>query len=738
MALPPGSRFGPYELTALLGAGGMGEVYRARDTRLGRDVAVKVLPAGAQSAEARQRFAREARVVAALQHPNICGVYDVGDTPDGHGYLVMELLQGETLQQQIARASPPPPLDHVLDTAAALADALEAAHAAGVVHRDIKPANIVLTPRGPKILDFGIAKTPVDQSPDGATTKGAWRTETGITLGTLAYMSPEQLRGEPVDARSDLFSFGLVLYEMIARRPAFTGDTGVAVAAALLHRQPAPLRAARPDVPPALEAVVFKALEKDRALRYQHASELRSDLLRLERDLTAPSAEVSTSAGPTSRRWTTAVAAGIGLALALAAGFVYSRPSRAAALSDTDTIVLADFSNTTGDAVFDDTLRQGLSVQLQQSPFLSLVAEARIRRTLGQMGQPADARVTPQLAAEVCERVGATAVLDGSITSLGTQYVIGLRARTCATGDLLAEEQTQAARKEDVLDALSRVATAFRARVGESLATVTQYSVPLVEATTPSLEALKAYSAAQRINLSRGGFEAVPMYRRALELDPAFAVAHGGLGLAYSAMGESAASIFHTRRAFELRGRATDRERFYISVLYERQVTGNLERARQVFDAWLQVYPRDAVGHCLYGGFTTHGTGRLEQVIDESAKCLSLDPDIGYGYANTALASIFLDRPDQRATRWPVPTPASCRWRSTRCCGTGLRSCEGPRWHRTKRRRAPPETRRRSWRTCSRSCRRCTARSVARGPSRIGRRRSRSGTAVRRAPRPSR
>jgi serine/threonine protein kinase/TolA-binding protein len=642
-----GQTLGPYRVLAKVGEGGMGEVYRAHDTRLGRDVAIKVLPADGRSAEARQRFEREARAVAALQHPNICTVFDVGETADGQDYLVMELLRGVTVHEQTARGQPLS-LAELIDAGIALADALDTAHSAGIVHRDIKPANILLTPRGPKILDFGIAKTTETPSSVDATTEGAFLTERGSTLGTLSYMSSEQLRGETVDARSDLFSLGLVLYEMITGRRAFTGDTTAVATAALLHEEPVPPRAARPDLPASLEAVVLKALEKDRALRYQHAAELRSDLLRVKRDLTSAPATIDTPvrSGHRARPRTIAAAAGAVVVAMGVAAFVYWRPAAAAPLSETDTIVLADFSNTTADPVFDDTLRQGLSVQLQQSPFLSLVPETRIRRTLALMGQPSDARLTPELAEEVCERVGATAALDGSIAALGTQYVIGLRARNCATGDVLAEEQVQAARKEDVLDALSRVATAFRTRVGESLATLTKYSTPLQEATTSSLEALKTYTEAHRITLSEGMSKAVPVYRRALALDPEFAIAHGELGLAYSTQGETGLSIDHTRRAFELRDRATERERFQISALYERQVTGNLEKARQVFESWVQAYPRDDVAHSLYAGFTAHGTGRYERAIELSEKSISLNPDNGYGYGQIGLASLCMDQLD--------------------------------------------------------------------------------------------
>ena len=501
MGLSSGTRLGPYQIVSLLGSGGMGEVYRARDSRLERDVAIKVLPPRlTDSPQARERFQREARAVAALQHPNICTIHDVGETGDGHAFLVMELLQGQTLQQRLGRGA----LDiaSLVDLGATLADALDAAHRAGIVHRDIKPANIFLTERGPKILDFGLAKAaprPAGDVSRDATADAGMLTEEGTTVGTLAYMSPEQLRGEAVDAGTDLFSFGAVLYEMATATPAFAGATNAVISAAILHDTPVPPRVLRADLPGPLNDIILKALEKDRQLRYQHASDLRADLRRFDRDTTASRAagdRGSTGESRPARRalwkvWAPAAAV-ILLAIAGAAGYVYAH--RAPKLTDKDTIVLADFVNATGDPVFDGTLRQGLSIQLQQSPFLSLVADGRIRKTLALMGRPADTRLTPEVAREVCERIGSTAVLEGSIASLGSQYVVGLRARNCRTGDILDEQQAQAARKEDVLNVLSDAASTFRTRVGESLATVERHSKPLAEATTSSLEALRAFS----------------------------------------------------------------------------------------------------------------------------------------------------------------------------------------------------------------------------------------------------
>src|SRR5579862_4751183 len=408
MPILPGTRLGPYEILSAIGAGGMGEVYKARDTRLERDVAIKVLtPHLTESSQARERFKREAQAVAALQHPNICTIHDVGETSDGQTFLVMELLQGQTLQQRLARG----PLDvpSIVGVGIALADALAAAHAAGIVHRDIKPANIFLTARGLKLLDFGLAKADIgpagDASIQDTREQSLSLTGTGTIVGTVAYMSPEQLRGEDLDAQTDLFSLGLVLYEMATGRQAFAGATGAVISAAILHQDPAPPRGVRADLPEPLEHVILKAVEKDRALRYQHASDIRADLLRLKRDSDSSRDALAvggTAAPPARRRWAMLVSAFAAAAAIAAATYAYFH--RTPLLTDKDTIVLGDFTNTTGDDVFDETLRRGLSVQLEQSPFLSLVSDERIRRTLGLMGRPADARLTPDIARDVCER----------------------------------------------------------------------------------------------------------------------------------------------------------------------------------------------------------------------------------------------------------------------------------------------------------------------------------------------
>jgi tetratricopeptide (TPR) repeat protein/predicted Ser/Thr protein kinase len=655
-----GTRLGPYEITASLGAGAMGEVYQARDGRLGRDVAIKVVAAHSTDApQARERFEREARSVAGLQHPNICTVYDVGNA-DGRAFIVMELLQGETLQQRLRRG--PIDLPAFLDIAIALADGLHAAHAAGIVHRDIKPANIFLTERGPKILDFGLAKAFRSTEPISAVETRALLTESGTTVGTIAYMSPEQLRGEAADARSDLFSLGMVLYEMATGRSPFTGTTSAAIGGAILHEAPLPPRRLRADVPEALDQLVLKALEKDRALRYQSAADIRADLQRQKRSIDVKTGAVPVATAVTAphrlKRLHWAAAAAV-LAAVSAAGYWSYFTRSTPTLTETDTIVLGDFTNTTGDAVFDDALLQGLIVQLQQSPYLHVLPDRNVRRVLTMMGQPLDARLTSAVALEVCQRTGSAAVINGSIAGLGTQYVLGLAATDCQSGELLDTRQTQVPGKENVLSALSDMASAFRARAGESLAMIRTHEKPLQEATTASLEALKAYSAARSGGLDCAG--QIPLLKRAIELDPEFALVHASLGVCYSGIGQRELSIQSATRAYELRQRTTDRERFFIEYAYDRDVTGDLEKAFQGVTVWTQTYPRDLDAHGLRGGFSAHGTGRYEEVIASTERALAIDPDFVFARSEAVSANTFLDRFDaaKRALQRAGPLASS-------------------------------------------------------------------------------
>jgi tetratricopeptide (TPR) repeat protein/tRNA A-37 threonylcarbamoyl transferase component Bud32 len=635
-----------YRIVEKLGRGGMGVVYKAEDIRLHRFVALKFLPDEiARDPQALIRFEREARAASALNHANICTIYDV-EEHHRQPVIVMEFLEGDTLKERIQKGAIP--TGELVDFAIQTADALEAAHAKRIIHRDIKPANIFVTKAGNvKVLDFGLAKLGGISEASGDTARPTMTIEDPLTgagsaIGTVPYMSPEQVRAQDLDVRTDLFSLGAVLYEMATGAQPFRGESYGVIFDSILNRTPVPPVRLNPDLPAELERIIGKCLEKDRNLRYQHASEIRTDLQRLKRDTSADAVVAPAAAPVLARRWKIVIPAAATTLAVFIAGYWYFH--RTPKLTDTDKIVLADFTNKTGDSVFDEALRQGLAVQLEQSPFLSLVSEQRIQKTLGLMGRQADARLTPEIAREICERTASAAVLEGSIASIGSQYVVGLRAKNCRTGDVLDEEQAQAAQKEDVLNALSQIASKFRARIGESLATVRQHDTPLEEATTGSMEALKAYSQAWKVLSSTGSIAALPLFERATEIDPKFAVAYAYLGRMYADLGESAQSAESTTKAYRLRDRASDPEKFWITTSYDLTVTGDLEKAQRTAELWAQTYPRDPGPHGPLGGIIYPILGPYDQAVEESKKWIELDPDFAIAYNSLAFAYLQLDR----------------------------------------------------------------------------------------------
>jgi len=625
-----------YRIVEKIGAGGMGEVYRAHDEHLARDVAIKVLPSGTLIDEsARKHFHKEALILSQLNHPNIATIYDF-DTQQEVDFLVMEYIPGITLSEKVAGR--PLAEKEVLRLGVQLAEGLAAAHEHGVVHRDLKPGNLQVTSEGRlKILDFGLAKLRLPV-PASATTESL--SETHAMAGTVPYMAPEQLLGAEIDSRTDLHAVGSVLYEMATGQRPFAEVERSQLIGAILRRPPLSPTALNPRLSPELERIIGKCLEKEPENRYQSAKELAIDLRRLLTPSTVQVAEVPVAG---RKLWKVLVPAALILGVAAMGGMVYFRSHQTATrLTDKDTIVLADFDNKTGDTVFDDTLKQGLSVQLQQSPFLDLVSDSKVNQTLKLMGRPAGDRSTPEVTREVCQRTGSKAMLTGSIAGLGSQYVIGLKAVNCNTGDVLAYVQEQAAGKEAVLKALDAAAVSLRSKLGESLSSVQKYSTPLAEATTPSLEALKAYSLGRKTSYTA----ALPFYKRAAELDPTFAIAYASMAVSYSTLNEVGRAAETAKKAYDLREKVSERERLAIEASYYLKVTGELEKAVQTYELWQQTYPRDSVPYVNLG-VTYELLGNWEKALEETREAMHLDPNHAYNYANLSSDYTALNRLDE-------------------------------------------------------------------------------------------
>ncbi len=680
-----GSKVSHYRILEKLGAGGMGEVYLAEDMKLGRKVAIKILSEEYTTNKDRlHRFEQEAAAASNLNHPNILTIHEVG-TDDGRHFIATEYIDGVTLRRKAAEA--PLEIREILEIAIQIAGALEEAHAAGIVHRDIKPDNVMVRRNGyVKVLDFGLAKLTetMDRSPldPDAATRVMVQTDAGVVMGTSHYMSPEQARGRPVDARSDIWSLGVVIYEMVTGRTPFTGETSTDVIVAITQKEPSPLARFAPNVPAELDWIVNKTLRKDRDERYQTIKELLTDLRRvkqrlefeqeLERSSTpdlVTKSTVSTVGTPTVqerametktvthvssaeyiatgiKRHKIAVAlVALAIVASLGAAYYYYF-HRMQPLTERDTVLLTDFVNTTGETLFDGTLKQALAVQLGQTPFLNLFPEERVRETLRFMGRSPDDRITRDVGREICQRQGIKAMLAGSITRFGSNYVITIEAIDPRSGNPFASEQVEADTKEKVLTSLGTAASNLRQKLGESLSSIQKYDAKIEQATTSSLEALKAYAMGDEERAKGRTRESLVFYKRAVELDPNFAMAHARIGVHYFNQKEVETSKPYIQKAYDLRDRVSERERLYIAEKYYNYITGELDKAGETLQTWSKLYPDDFVPHNNLS-INFRILGRNEEALQESLEAVRLRPDNTAGRTNVISNFIALSRFDE-------------------------------------------------------------------------------------------
>jgi serine/threonine protein kinase len=671
--------FGRYHILRPLGEGGMGTVYLAEQREpIRRLVALKVVKLGMDTGQVLARFANERQALAIMDHPSIARIFDAGATPKGRPYFVMEYIEGVPITQYCDRRRMT--IGQRLEVFLSVCRAVQHAHQKGVIHRDLKPSNVLVMEQEEKpvakVIDFGIAK-----ATDQWAVEKTLLTQFGQMVGTPEYASPEQaevMTGE-VDERSDVYSLGVILYELLIGvvpfDPTKLRQEGLAEMLRIVREEEAPslsrklsaigaataeIASQRQTDPASLRRLVdgdlnwitLKALEKVRERRYASVAELGSDLERYVEHrpvLASPPSGLYRARKFVRRHRPVVFGAAAGLVFIAFAGltvwsFVHRNTSSRPKLTDRDTIVLADFTNTTRDAVFDGTLRQGLAVQLEQSPFLSLISDQQIQQTLGLMGQKPDARLTPEVARELCQRTASAAALDGSIAQIGTPYLLTVKAVDCSNGKTLASAEAQASDKNHVLDALGKTAAEMRNKLGESLSTVEKFDTPLEEATTPSLEALKAFSSGKR---SSSPPLAITFYKRAVELDPNFAVAYAWLGVWHTSIGEPSIAADYTRKAYELRERASEPERYFVSAIYYKEVPGNLEKAEQTCRLWMQAYPRSEMPHIYLSGAIYPAMGRYDEVISEAREAIRLKPDYPVPYVFLMDGYMALNRFDE-------------------------------------------------------------------------------------------